>query len=539
LPQKWSARRGFSILETGFGTGLNFLAAVDMFRKTAPHNAVLDYMSIERYPLASAQIRAALQPWQSELGGLLEQMLAQYPMRVPGFNRVNLPRVRLTLIFDDVNEALPQVIAPRGIDAWFLDGFAPAKNPDMWSETLFREMKRLSAPGAGVATFTAAGLVRRGLAEAGFAVEKVNGFGHKRDMTIGRMPGDAADHAPRMKKIAVIGGGLAGTSCAAALKRQGMEPVIFETADRLASGASGNETGLYNPRFSAQRSADSDFYTAAFAQGIRRFGEGSGSLHLLTTEERIKKLSRTPAAWGWHESHMTLLSSAHASQVAGVTLGCDALFLPDAGTVSPMKLCTEYAEGCETRLSTAFEGGDWDAIILANGASAKSFVDWLPLHTVRGQITSVKASRESQGLACNLCYGGYISPAKDGMHALGATFQKWRDDTAADAADDAANLAQLHETVSSFKSVTEVMGHRAALRTAAQDRFPLIGAVPGTNFLNSAGHGSHGIISSLAGAALLADMIADAPRSLSRATVEALAPERFLRRGERRGFSAP
>jgi tRNA 5-methylaminomethyl-2-thiouridine biosynthesis bifunctional protein len=541
LPEGWGGQHRFTILETGFGTGLNFLAAWQAFLETAPADAVLDFISIEKYPLAPAEIRAALAPWRGELGPLLGQLLARYPLRVPGFHRLLLGRARLTLVFDDVNAALPQLDIPGGVDAWFLDGFAPAKNPDMWGAALYREMARLSAPGARAASFTAAGLVRRGLAEAGFAVEKARGFGRKRDMTIARFPGARPQRSAAAPKcVAVIGGGLAGTACAAQLLAQGARPVIFEKAPHLAAGASGNPLGLFNPRLSALRDAGSDFYTAAFAQAARRFGPGCGSLHLLTNEERGKKLRRSAENWGWHADHMRLLSPPEASAVAGVEITCEALYLPDAGAVFPAALCTDYAQGCETRLATPFtpeaykEG--WDAIILANGADARAYADWLPLHTVRGQISRAPETPRSHDLACNLCYGGYLSPAQAGRHTLGASFQKWREDCDLDPADDAANLARLHEAVPSLRDLAQAQGARAALRTASQDRFPLIGPVSGARLEGpvyiSGGHGSHGLVSSLAGGVLLADMILSLPRSLSAATVAALAPQRFLDRAK-------
>ncbi|QQG36935.1 MAG: tRNA (5-methylaminomethyl-2-thiouridine)(34)-methyltransferase MnmD [Micavibrio aeruginosavorus] len=184
LPAAWQDRSSFTIAETGFGTGLNFLAAWKLFEETAPVAHQLDYVSFEKYPLSSEEILTALRRWQGYFGGRLEKMAALYPLRINGVHRVHLtPRTRLTLIFDDVNEALPRLIVPRGVNAWFLDGFAPAKNPQMWSDVLFDGMARLSAEGATVASFTAAGHVRRGLAAREFTVSKVRGYGRKRDMT--------------------------------------------------------------------------------------------------------------------------------------------------------------------------------------------------------------------------------------------------------------------------------------------------------------------------------------------------------------------
>jgi tRNA 5-methylaminomethyl-2-thiouridine biosynthesis bifunctional protein len=179
LPERWVGRPEFVIGETGFGTGLNFLAVWKLFEETAAPDQSLHFISFEKFPLRAAQIGEYLQVWRDEFGELLETLVEKYQ---EGTTHIN-ERVRLTLIFGDVNEEIRKL--DTRVDAWFLDGFKPSGNPEMWSETVFANMARLSASGTTLATFTAAGFVRRGLKAAGFAVEKVRGYGTKRDMTVG------------------------------------------------------------------------------------------------------------------------------------------------------------------------------------------------------------------------------------------------------------------------------------------------------------------------------------------------------------------
>ncbi|MCF8495433.1 MAG: tRNA (5-methylaminomethyl-2-thiouridine)(34)-methyltransferase MnmD [Alphaproteobacteria bacterium] len=184
LPAAWSDHERFVIAETGFGTGLNFFASWKLFEETAAPGQILDFLSVEKYPLALSFIKDALLPWQGDIGLYVERLAPFYPPIQPGTYRILLSETTtLTLIFDDVNDALPQLEAR--VDCWFLDGFRPASNPEMWSETVFGEMGRLSAPNATFATFTAAGFVRRGLENAGFQVSKVSGYGRKREMLAG------------------------------------------------------------------------------------------------------------------------------------------------------------------------------------------------------------------------------------------------------------------------------------------------------------------------------------------------------------------
>ncbi|MBU0800633.1 MAG: tRNA (5-methylaminomethyl-2-thiouridine)(34)-methyltransferase MnmD, partial [Alphaproteobacteria bacterium] len=130
LPARWAGRDVFTVAELGFGTGLNFLLTAKLFMENNSHEGWLDYVAVEKYPLTAAAIDAALRPFGDDLPlALFDEFLAAYPPLIPGYHRINLGgRVRLTLLFDDVMKALPGLRVPRGVDAWFLDGFAPAKN---------------------------------------------------------------------------------------------------------------------------------------------------------------------------------------------------------------------------------------------------------------------------------------------------------------------------------------------------------------------------------------------------------------------------
>lgn len=532
LPARWQGEERFTIAETGFGTGLNFLLTWRLFDKTAPEGAFLDFISIEKYPLSAQEIKDGLFPWANDVSPYLDKMLTQYPIRVPGFHRMVFDgRVALTLIFDDVNEALPEITAD--VDAWFLDGFTPSKNPDMWCQNVFNEMARLSHDGTTFSTFTAAGFVKRGLMAAGFDITKQKGFAQKRDMLTGVFKGEKKRKSQNTKPSVLIhGAGLAGCAAAYVLKQYGFKPVLYDP-NGIAHGASGNDTGLINPRFTAFRDGVSDFYAAAFAQTVRVFSamddidyKVCGSIHLVNDEDKRKRFTRTIENWNWHPDHMKYLSAQVASEVAGIAVEHDALYLQQSGQVNPAQLCRAYAAGVE--MADVVEV-DYDVHILAKGAG--SVEDYalkdLPIHTVRGQITKIKATPETSHMSANICYGGYISAPRDGAHTVGSTFQKWLNDSDVSVQDDEDNVSKLKQHIKISPDL-EIVGHRASLRTAARDRFPIIGAVDeGGKVLVSTAHGSHGIVSSLAGAHLLADIIRGGPCSLSKSTIGFLRPQRF------------
>lgn len=179
------SRTQFTIIETGFGTGLNFFCAAQHWLKLAPAQATLNFISIEKTPLHLLDFIKSSQNWP-QFFAISEALILKYPQLHHGLNTVYLmnARIRLDIVVDDIATALPALHTCA--DAWFLDGFAPNKNSQMWSESVFAQLARLSGPATTFATFTSAGTVRRGLLAAGFHVHKVPGFGKKREMLTGQ-----------------------------------------------------------------------------------------------------------------------------------------------------------------------------------------------------------------------------------------------------------------------------------------------------------------------------------------------------------------
>lgn len=374
-------------------------------------------------------------------------------------------------------------------------------------------------------------------------------------------------NAEAPSRIAVIGGGLAGTSCAFVLAALGAKAVIFERGHSIADGASGNPETLVNPRLSATRTPESDFYAGAFALTARtlaRLGgcgfRRHGSLHLATTEDLRKRYPRTVENWGWPRESMAYVDAHRASELAGVSVRHPALWLPDAGSVSTAKLCARYARECEVRLglsdialerqgeSWSVSGESFDAVILACGMNVRDFAPaaWLPLYPVSGQIARVEASENTRRIRCALCYGGTIAPESEGVHIVGSTFRKGEDDTALRPRDEEKILETLQEALPDLANGFSSLGGWAGVRAVAQDRVPIAGSLPDVESWEAGGagnlpglyvttaHGAHGVVSTLAAAHHLAGMILGLPASLPRPVAALLSPARFLRRERRR-----
>jgi tRNA 5-methylaminomethyl-2-thiouridine biosynthesis bifunctional protein len=329
-------------------------------------------------------------------------------------------------------------------------------------------------------------------------------------------------------KVAVIGAGLAGTAAAWALQQAGAEPIIYEAGPEIAPGASGNPVGLYNPRLSAERS----FYSDAFGFALKAFEQvrdtdwnPCGALHLMTDDTRAKRFTEAVKNWGWGRDDMRIVTRQEASGIAGVTVNHDALWLARSGTISPKKLCAAYAAKIPLRLNspiTDLKSVQADAIIVAAGMSSKN----LPLKPVRGQVTQVKATALTSQLKTNLCYGGYFSPAKRGEHTIGATFQRWLDHDQIIGDDDYDNIQKLVRVAPNLAEGLEVTGQRAAVRTTSPDHFPVIGHLYDNVYVSTA-HGSHGVVSSIAGGHILANMILQRPLPMPAQHIQKINPARF------------
>lgn len=510
---------GFTLVETGFGAGRNCLATLDLWRRSGAAGW-LHYTSIEKHPLGPDDLARAQACWP-ELAELARELQQQYPPLVPGFHRICFPawRVTLTLCFGDVADCLPRLAARA--DAWFLDGFAPARNPGMWSESLYREMATHSATGATFATYTAAGQVRRGLAAAGFAVEKRPGFGNKRDLLRGRFPGAAAPArhprpwlqrlpSPRPARAAcIIGAGIAGAHTAHRLALRGWRVTVLE--EGLVAGAgSGNPAAVVYGRLAAPGKALDHFPQQAWLFALRELERlpaadspwhPCGLLQLAAGNEAAFAKSLDAAAWP--PDFARAVSAEEASALAGVDIPRAALFHARAGWLEAERHCRQLLThpGISLREQTPvhrLERGDgqWRllgakgevlqesaVVIVATAGAARKFplLAGLPLSTVRGQVSLAPASPLSAGLRTVVCHEGYISPALPGRgHCLGATFQPGSNDTAVHLEDHTANrelLAGVLPGLAESLTPETAWAGRAALRCQTPDYLPLAGPV--------------------------------------------------------------
>ena len=542
--QQLNAGEHFTIAETGFGSGLNFLAAWQLWLTAAPASAQLHFVSVEKFPLTKNDLARALALWP-ELNELTTQLIDAYPVFIgTGFHRLSFMdgRIKLTLIIDDAAKGFAQLLATphpafathcAKIDAWFLDGFAPSKNPQMWSDELFTAIRQLSHTGTTAATFSAAALVKQGLKFAGFSIQKVPGFGRKREMVKACMEQepvfdnqdslqprsyspypvpwtiDATAVIPAEKHALIIGGGLAGCTSARALAGRGWKVTLVERHPELAQEASGNPQGVLYAKLSPKNEAQAEFnlHALQFAQQFYRsrwkgIGAQCGVLQLAHCESEQQLHALLHEKFLAADELVQFVDAAQATAIAGVTLNHSALYFPKAGWINPRKLCESLTDHHAIRVITdcaalALEKVDdnWQinnnpelrapVIIIANATDAKTFAitQHLPIKSIRGQITYLPQTAASGALKTLVCSEGYIGPAVNNLHCTGATFNLKDESRELRAEDHRTNLenlrAPLPELLDEWERLAvENLQGRVAFRCTLPDYLPLVGAVP-------------------------------------------------------------
>ncbi|WP_378007370.1 bifunctional tRNA (5-methylaminomethyl-2-thiouridine)(34)-methyltransferase MnmD/FAD-dependent 5-carboxymethylaminomethyl-2-thiouridine(34) oxidoreductase MnmC [Aeromonas jandaei] len=597
-------RDTFVIGETGFGTGLNFLATMAAFLEQAPqtgNGSRLHFISFEKYPLTQSDLRKALAAWP-ELSSLSQDLIEMWPIPVSGCHRLIFAdgRIRLDLWLGDIKDMMPQLPhhAEGLVDAWYLDGFSPAKNPEMWTQALFDGLARLARPAATIATFTCAGFVRRGLITAGFAMKKVKGHGSKREM----LAGDRTDKQPQQTivpwyarpagrdgEVLIIGGGIASAMTALSLVERDRKVTLLCEDDEPANGASGNRQGALYPLLNGEHDALSRFYSLAFGYarhrllalaerhpvafalcGVTQLGYDDKSA------AKLAKMSQGP----FPSELMHPLSTAEVEQVVGLPCGHSGVSYPLGGWLCPADLTraaikeaqasgllevmfnTEVvaiAEQVDGWQVESRDGRRWQApnLVVAAGHKLPALIPFaeLPLYPVRGQVSHVPTSASLSRLNTVLCYDGYLTPAHNDHHCIGASYGRNQTDLAFRAEEQLQNQARLQACLpeQSWPGEVDVSGNeaRVGVRCASRDHLPVVGPVarlasladhyaglhtdqqnaaslpchPGLYVLG--GLGSRGLCSAPLCGELLASEICGDPLPLAADLLEALHPARY------------
>lgn len=521
------------VAESGFGTGLNFLTlwqAFDAFRTAQPDATLqrLHFISFEKFPLKHPDLVHSHARWP-ELARYAHALQAQWPLPFGGCHRLLLDdgRVTLDLWFGDIaalTDALDDSLN-GSVDAWFLDGFAPAKNPDMWTPALFNAMARLARTDGTLATFTAAGFVRRGLQDAGFTMEKRSGFGRKREMLVGqrtaisaplpRTPWYARGAATGPREAAVIGGGVASAMLALALLRRGWQVTLYCKDIAPAEGASGNRQGALYPLLSQHDAALAAFFPAAFTFARRlydalpvTFDHAWCGVTQLGWDEKSQRKIAQMLDLPLPDDIAHAVNAEDVAAQCGVATGCGGVTYPLGGWLCPAALTAaainyavtlglnvHYAQSVE-RLTPSDDGWQLEftdgytavhcAVVLANGHEIQGFSQThaLPVYPVEGQVSHIPTTPGLSALRQVLCYDGYLTPVNlnTQQHCIGASYHRGQTSATFSADDQQDNRQRLINCLpdAAWARDVDVSADQArcGVRCATRDHLPMVGGVP-------------------------------------------------------------
>ena len=595
LPDRWAGARVFTILETGFGFGLNFLCTWQAWRNDARRPERLHFVSVEKHPFLREGL-AELHARHPELAPLAAQLRAVWPLPLPGLHRLHFEggHVTLTLALGDIADVLPQL--RLAADAFFLDGFAPERNPDMWTPAIMKALARLARPGATAATYTAARTVRDALTGAGFTPGLRPGFGRKRSMLAARyapagVRRNALPEQPQWseRRAIVIGAGLAGAALCERLAARGWHIDLVERRPAPAMEASGIASGIFHPHLSRDDSILSRLTRAGSLYALghwraleaagQRFAWGCcGALQMAKDAKEENRMAATVRALGFPVAYVDYLPRASAQERAGIGLRAGGWWFPEGGWVRPGELVAAQLAAARandnlnlhtgaTVRALERKGDNWLAlseggsviasapvVVLANADDAARLAAMgAPLKRVRGQLTLLPGERVS-AVRVVLAGAGHLAPAADGTAVAGATYDFDDEDTEPREAGHAGNLARLEKLLPGAAAGLDpaTLGGSVGFRCVSSDRLPLIGALletaalarglPAPRHLPRApglyglvALGSRGLTWAALGAEQVAAMIEGEPPPLEGALLDAVDPGRFALRRLRRG----
>lgn len=487
LPGAWADRQRFTIAELGFGTGLNFLATWQMWRETKPKNSWLHFVSFEGFPLDAEDVARALKPWP-DLADLAALLCAKWPARAKGVRHLIWPdeQLSLTLHIGQIEDTLPQAMLRA--DAWFLDGFSPAKNDAMWDQALWPLIAQRSRSGARAATFTVAGAVRRGLSEAGFTVENKPGHGRKRERLEAVYAGTSATNAPQgtsAPRVAIIGAGIAGACLAHKLAARGAHITVFDQSSGPAQGTSGNPLALIMPRLDAADTVQARLLIDAYlsAQAFYEPFSSASTTETVHTPrnaqevERFQKLLEDPPLG---------LEQLEALRGGGL-LHKKSVILEPAKLLPTLlqNVPVNWGTQADVQLTERTVNGDpFDAIIFASGWHMEQVLPALNLTGRLGQVEWYVSEFDAPAAAQA---SGHYALAHHRTRLWGATFADHRGDLPAvsDTAQ-AENFAAL-DAINPYwrgEATNATITSRAGVRATTADRLPLIGWLPDAQALS-------------------------------------------------------
>lgn len=532
-PDRW-----FTIAELGFGSALNFIVCADAIGQQSQGR--LHFISVEAHPLKHGDWQALA---KLRRNSPTAQALASAPLPLlSGWHRRSFyhGRVQLSVFHGDVSTGLTELNRHQHqpVDAWFLDGFAPSKNPAMWQREVLEQLAQLSDAGTSVATFTAAGQVRRDLQAVGFTVDKVDQRPFKRSSLVGRFgPGSKRPWHRPPTQINVLGGGIAGASAARQLADMGLTVRVFDPAG-IASGGSKMHVSALHARLLGDESPAAEFrarafhHAAASAPCLAGFRQ-TGALQLALTPQELNKIQRIYRVYQGdlppEQEHWLSFRNAEdlIRELDLAALG--GLYFSGAGVVNLPERCAALLDHSAIEFhQQAREPTADEAWVIACGSKSRDYCLDNPLEIgdVWGQLDWIEPTAAQ--LPAPIVGNGYTIPGTDAW-VVGSSYEQrpWP------SAEATASNIQGNRPFIGTGPITPI-SHKRGPRCVSSDRDPIIGPLGNQRWITTA-HGSMGTSSAPLAAAIIASQIMGWVPPASSRVLGCVDPSRFRARQARRG----
>lgn len=562
----------FCVGETGFGTGLNILALWQLWKQVRPDNhSHIHAISVEKFPLSKADLIRALNAWP-ELAPLAQQLIEQYPLPIAGCHRLNFPdeRFSLDLWLGDAHDVFPIIPSTAPVNAWFLDGFAPSCNPDMWEEQVLSNIIRLSDYGTTYASFSVAGVLKRGLRQYGIKITRPRGFGHKREMLKGIWLAPDAEAIPdenaiqilpifqqqrkaplQQRQIGILGAGIAGLSCAYTLAQRGHQVTLFDPAGPT-SGGSGNPLALLNPKLCPIENSAEHLMSNSWLHAMNHYRQFK-AFELIQVHQLPQK--HPDEQYQLAEQYPEGILQYCSMKEQPLQSMMDSLLLTYAGTLRPHQFADEVLAHPQIQLHQSricsWQQEETGKIILQDDQqrihifdqvivccardSQQLFKQYPELRPIRGQVSWMPMPDHLLPAQLAYSYGGYCG-SFEGQLIIGASFIPGREDCEVLEEDHLHNrqlfAEAFPEAINQLPPVSEWQG-RAAVRAQSRDFFPVLGQVQsGVEIYTFAGLGSKGFLYSPLCSEVLAALMLGEAAPISQNTLDKLDVQRFEKKAQ-------
>ena len=510
LEERWESFSGscFTIGELGFGLGLNFLTTMHCWLKKE-RSFNLDYIGIDKKILEKKNLvllEEAFPNLKKEINIFKECDVVGHN----GFECISIPdlKIRLILVTEDVQKAINDICISN-IDAWFLDGFDPKKNPEMWTEDVLKAVFDLSSCDSSFSSFTSVGRIRRALLENGFEVNKVPGFGTKRHRIVGRKF-EENKKSNGIKKIAILGAGLSGSNLAFNLANSNIEVDVYDALDDLSKGSSGGPIASMYPKFSLDNSPRSKFLIASYFFSlnfyIKTLGfENTGLLFYGSDETKDKWISKILTLK--RDDLFELLSDDELEDLLGVSEIKKALHVKKGLFLQPLELKKKLLEHRfikiilnekfvsfteeKNKVEVDFKSGlrkSYDALAVCTGKGLKDFNDNLKVSY--GQMAGI-SNKDLFNIKMPLNHQGYIIPKVNGTNWIGSTYEQSTDFKK----ENIEEKVKLNHAIFGNKDMSfEIQDLWEGERVSAKNNLPIASKIPeAKNIYCIGGLGSRGL----------------------------------------------